>query len=334
MNTKIHGVDFGPIWGMSGVQNFFGEGYWYHSVLKAMFGMSLEGITFVAKTTTFEARLGKMPLNKRLQPREWYPRCIYVNPFKGIALNAVGLSGPGLTSLLSRGIWQNLNSPFFISFMPVADTPAGKLGETRAFVRQMRYNFSSFDRPFGTQLNLSCPNVMSDPEAAVEDAHRHLDEFDWLSEKGMATGIKVSADMPVEKVIEIGKHPNCHAICVSNTIPFGNLPEEIPWKRLFPNGSPLLKRKGVELPGGLSGAPLQKIVVKWVREARARGFKKHINAGGGILNAHNLLDLYYAGADSFSIGSIVMLRPWNVNSVIRKAHELHKGHAAHAATLP
>ena len=47
MNQRV--ADFGPVWGASGVQGFFGEGYWFHRWVP---GLSFDGCTFVAKTTT------------------------------------------------------------------------------------------------------------------------------------------------------------------------------------------------------------------------------------------------------------------------------------------
>ncbi len=56
---KLRGVEFGKVFAASGMQGFFGEGYWYHRFLKP-FGLNFEGITFVAKTTTLNPRAGKI----------------------------------------------------------------------------------------------------------------------------------------------------------------------------------------------------------------------------------------------------------------------------------
>lgn len=44
-----------------------------------------------------------MPPTKRFAPQEWCPRCIAVNFKNGVALNAVGFSGPGAFALLDAG---------------------------------------------------------------------------------------------------------------------------------------------------------------------------------------------------------------------------------------
>ncbi|HYE59872.1 MAG TPA: hypothetical protein VEA18_01670, partial [Candidatus Kapabacteria bacterium] len=89
---------FGRVWDASGVRNFDGNAWWYHSFMP---GLDFSGATFVAKTTTIDPRKGNMPLKKDgITPRDLFPSCIKVYPRKGIALNAVGLSGHGAEALL------------------------------------------------------------------------------------------------------------------------------------------------------------------------------------------------------------------------------------------
>ena len=124
---------------------------------------------------------------------------------------------------------------------------------------------------------------------------------------------------PVCAVREISRDPHCDAICVSNTIPWGKLPERINWKKLFGSEiSPLAEFGG----GGLSGKPLLPLVAEWVRKARLCDVKKPINAGGGILSPDDLVPLRLAGASSVFIGSVATLRPWRVKKIIKKAYQL------------
>ena len=85
----LRGIQFGRVWGASGVQSFFGEGYWFHRPWKLLgfFHDLDESVTFVAKTTTFHAREGNMPLDGRFRPRELFPRCIVLKPWQGVVLN-------------------------------------------------------------------------------------------------------------------------------------------------------------------------------------------------------------------------------------------------------
>jgi hypothetical protein len=135
---KLRGVDFGSVWGQSGIQNFFGEGYPFHKFWKPL-GLDFSGMTFVAKTTTVAPRAGNMPLKADgTTPVELIPRCIVIKPFHCVALNAVGLSGLGLEFLFYTCRWQERREPFMISYMSVATTTAERLQETREFVKFLK----------------------------------------------------------------------------------------------------------------------------------------------------------------------------------------------------
>src|SRR5206468_9776189 len=137
---------------------------------------------------------------------------------------------------------------------------------------------------------------------------------------------KISATLSMDAALAIQDHPGCDAICVSNSIPWGELPGRIDWRGLFGDESPLKEFGG----GGLSGAPLLAIVADWVREARSRGFRKPINAGGGILRPNDVDVLLDAGASSVFVGSIAMLRGWRLQRTIRHANEIFSRKEQHA----
>ena len=112
---------------------------------------------------------------------------------------------------------------------------------------------------------------------------------------------------------EIAAHHACDAVCVSNTIPWGQLPEHIDWEDLFGTSeSPLAHLGG----GGLSGVPLLPLLVNWIKRARQVGLKKPLNAGGGILSKGNGDKVIDAGAESLFIGSVAFLRPWRVRGIV------------------
>ena len=316
---KLRGIDFGRVWGASGIQGFFGEGYPFHGAFKAFFGglFSFDGMTFVAKTMTLNPREGNMPRkDDGITPREWRPTCICLTPRmwkKGIVLNAVGLSNPGAEALLETGRWHARREPFFLSFMAMRKTPSERLQELEAFVALLARHLSYFQTRCGLQINLSCPNVGIHPEELVEEA---CDMLSAASSRGIPLAVKVNVLVPPQVAGEIAAHAACNAICISNSIPWGALPDRIDWVKLFGSkDSPLAKFGG----GGLSGAPLLPLVAEWIREARRAGVKKHINGGGGILHPRDVRMLHNAGADSIAIGSLAILRPWRLRAVIRAA---------------
>lgn len=315
--TDIRGIKFGPVWGASGVQGFFGEGYWYHWWFWFL-GLCFDFMTFVAKTTTLYRRVVKMPLGEDgISPRERFPACIKVKWFKGVSLNAVSLSGPGADALLQDGRWQQRKKPFFISFMSVGEKPADREKEFREFLTLLSGMVSGFSSPFGLQVNLSCPNTGHEQTELVAHAHTMLD---ILMEFNLACAciVKVSAEIAPKDGLRISQHPRCDGLCISNAIKFGLLPDKIDWKQLFGSDvSPLASMGG----GGLSGKPLLPLTEAWVREIRRLGMNKHINAGGGVLHPRDVDRLFDAGADSVFLGAIAFLRPWRVRGCISRAYK-------------
>ncbi|MBI4118302.1 MAG: hypothetical protein HY455_02085 [Parcubacteria group bacterium] len=311
---RLRGTDFGDVFGASGVQGFFGEGYWFHTPLRP-FGLDFEGMTLVSKTATLEANVGNMPLTEFYTPRDLFPDCIKIQPWRGAALNAVRLSNPGLRALLDTGLWQMRTEPFLISFMSLADTPEKRLDEFRAAVDMLGPAKDDFCAPFGFQPNLSCPNTGHKPSELIGESAKVLEVAAKL---GVPVVPKYSiASAPVEAVLELNQNPNCDAICISNTVPWGW--HGINWEGVWGSkNSPLAKLGG----GGFSGATLKPFVCEWVSKLRKAGFTKPINGGGGIFSRNDIWDYRSAGASSVFLGSVAMLRPWRVRGLIKEANRL------------
>ncbi len=316
----LHGINFGHVWQASGATNFFGEGHgaghgwWYHPWLK-LFGLNFKGTTFVAKTTTLHAREGNMPLKRDgLTPKEFLPKCIHVNRKTRAAVNAVGLSGPGLGFLLRSGMWQRRKSPFFISLMSLAPTAQIRREEIRTSVSMLREAKRTFRADFGIQVNFSCPNGGIDPKDLIKEVEPCLDIVGALDVPLVA---KFGPDLSVEAALEIQRHEALDAISVFNTIPWNKLPDEEKLKYFGSTTSPLEKHLGPNFKGGVSGEPLLQRLQEWIFAARTAGFRKPINAGGGILSSQDARRVVESGADSISLGSIAFLAPTQVQKVIR-----------------
>ena len=321
MKKLINNIDFGPVWGMSGFLNFYGQGWPYHRILR-IFGINFKSVTFVSKTVTLLPCVGNMPLKKNLMPVELMPKSVYQNFLHKYALNAVSLSGPGAREIISSPILRQKEKPFQLSFMSIASTETERLSEFGEFIKILSQEYPNYSAKIGLQLNVTCPNTEHDnPE--MKEILKMLEMCDPLAEKGIAIILKVSVEMPTANIIIFGAHRNCHGICTSNTVNFGNLPEKINWHKLFPKGSPLLKRSlNIPKPGGLSGAPLLPLVIEQIKKLREAGFKKHINGGGGILYKNDVNKIIEAGADSISIGSVAFLNPFAVPGIIKGAYKL------------
>lgn len=318
---QLRGIKFGHVWCASGARNFDPSiSWWYHPWLKPI-GLDYTGSTFQAKTTTLNPRAGNMPLTEDgLTPKDRMPACILVKPFKGVALNAVGLSGPGAQALLDRGMWQKQSEPLVLSFMSVETTAEDRKRELEKFCELLKAALPDFRAPVALTINFSCPNV------GLKLMSLHVEVMESLTIAG-TLGIpliaKFNAMLPALAAEQIERHPDLDAICMSNTLPWGSFPKEIDWKDLFGTDvSPLAHLGG----GGLSGKPLKPIVQRWIQEARRTRIKKPIIACGGILSPSDAIDMLEAGATAVEIGSMSFLRPWNVQRTIRAVHAWYKQH--------
>ncbi|MBI3421013.1 MAG: hypothetical protein HY006_03030 [Candidatus Sungbacteria bacterium] len=329
---QLRGINFRPVFNASGARGFFGEGYWFHRFWKWR-GLTFENCGFTAKTTTLLPRLnpkkkeGNMPLKTDgITPAEWFPKCIVINHETGDVLNAVGLSGPGAASLLARGEWQKRRGePWFLSFMAVGENTLQRLNELDEFVELLvEHKISEWNAKVGLELNFSCPNARHNPSHLVGEVGQALDSAAALR---IPLQCKFNALAPVGALCEIGTHHSCDAIVMGNTIPWGELPELIPWSEIFGTSvSPLAKFGG----GGLSGPKLLPIHCAKILSLRDCNFPKPIWACGGIGSANAVLDYAEAGADGFQIGSANITQPGNTSEIIDCANNFRGVFLNHA----
>ncbi|MFA5024455.1 MAG: hypothetical protein WC523_05900 [Patescibacteria group bacterium] len=315
---KLRGIEFRNAFAASGTLNFFGNGWWYHFWYKLLFPgfKKLLTCTFVAKTTTFDPRPGNMPLKPNLQPKKLLPDCIKVYPFKGIALNAVGLSGPGAIALFATNIWQNRTEPFFISFMAVGKTKKDRLEETKKFVVLFQKELPKFQAPVGIQVNMSCPNTGHRTDDLAPETFETLQLFAAL---GIPVDLKVNTLFDIALLKEIEESGLCDIITVSNTVPYGTYNNDINWRRLLGRStSPLEKYGG----GGLSGKVIFPIVIQRIRRMRREGIKMPIKGSGGIMSRREVELMWAAGVNAIEFATVSMIRPWQIKKIVDRADKL------------
>ena len=317
---ELCGINFGNVLVASGGGNFFRQQpWWFRRVFELIIGVSAKGATHIAKTSTLLPRSGNMPLNTRLQPVEWFPECIKIYPFMRAVLNAVGLSGPGLEYLLKTCLWQEMTRPFFISLMAVGASIEERLKEMRAMALLLVIHKHEFRAKFGIEMNGSRPNTEHCPNLFVDELVRQAEQLQMV---GVPVVIKLNALTSMKAVAGIVKSGICDGISLSNTIPFGQLPEWIPWTKLFKEGkSPLAKFGG----GGYSGWYLLFIVADFLRRMEEAGIRIPVVAGGGILYPHDVNFLCAASPNNLKAvvyGSVRLLRPWNEKHIVKRANEL------------
>ena len=318
---KLRGIDYGSVWDAAGVRGMLGEGQRFHPLFKLLFPgfFTFKGVTFVSKTVTWKPNAGNMPLRKDgLTPRELFPKCIIVDIPRAFMLNAVGLSNFGARFYFDKGVWQSSMKPSVISFMAISETKSERMAERRAFVREMKIRLPSFNAPVAIQENFSCPNV-----------GHNLDELFGEIWEGMAIFAELDIPyipkfnilVPPERVLEVAKDKRVDAVCVSNTIPFGELPEWIDWKKLFGSStrSPLEERGFGK--GGLSGAPIWPAVHDWVKRYGKLVPPIPLIAGGGLMCCQDVYDLTAIPCvECVQIGSVATLRPHRLNPMVKTAY--------------
>jgi dihydroorotate dehydrogenase len=308
---NLRGIKFGPVHAASGAMGFFGEGYWFHK-LGHPFGLDFGEVTLVAKTTTLHANPGNMRLNADFTPAEFFPACIKANLRTGSTLNAIGLSGPGARTLFDTGRWQAHPRPFFLSFMSVKPTRDERMAELNEFVRMLKAELPRFRSKVGLQINFSCPNTGHALEELADEVEEALDMSVLL---GIPLVPKFNVNFSPAKAAKLGKHPACDALCISNTLPWTDLPDEVRQEEFGSLESPLAHLKG----GGYSGPHLYLRVLEWIVHVRAAGYTKPLVAGGGIRERWQALQMRALAGENSAIflGSIAMTRGWRLRDTAR-----------------
>lgn len=321
---KLRGKEFGYVFNCSGARGFFGNGYWFHRFLKIFSGFTPNRLTFVAKTLTLLENRGNAPVDKNFRLKWPFPRCIIIKWFKGVALNAVGLSGRGVKETLAAGILQKLPGPVVLSFMANGKTKQDRLRQFREFVALLEKELPNFEAYLvgllALQVNISCPNAKINMKELEEEA---LEMLQIAARLGIPIDLKVNVFVSVEFIKKIEASGLCDVITCSNTIPWLEFDNEIPWEELFGSRiiSPLIKRGFTA--GGLSGIWLLPYVADWFYRMRQAGITMQMKAGGGILTRPDILLLKKAGANAIELGSgNFFFLPWGMKKNIIYANKI------------
>lgn len=323
---------FGPCWDAAGTRGYNKEGWWFHRHYRRFFKERFDftGCTPVGKTTTLPMNAGNMPImgaEEKFAPLERFPKCIWFSFLTGETINSVSLSGPGFEKLATHSNLLKQEGPFMGSFMSIRPKKEERLEEFRifcaAFVASMLE--TTCLTPFIWQVNISCPNTGLDPSHLVNEATEMLD---IAAESGLRIVIKLNLFAPPAAVRKIGEHPACAGVCSTNALPFDEMKKYLPdFHKRFRRGSPLRRRDEKFGGGGYSGEKLLPYVAGWWQQVLQEGYQKPCNALGGIRHPDHV-DYLVAqiglrrSIDSISIASAAMVRPWQVQPIIRRAHKL------------
>jgi len=289
----------------------------------------MNGMIFVAKTFTLNERIYPESSNTELcdgyKLKQMFPKSIWfslMSILKGYLLNAMGIPNPGAIKMFSYGEWQKRNDTFQISVALNSKTIGEKIDEVKHLCKiiDAKMPFNGYHR-YAIQTNLSCPNTGHDQKQDPTEAIEILSIF---REMLPYVPLIPKFDLSVEPETIVLLKPYCDAFCIGNTLAFGKKPDEINWYKLFKNGkSPLLKYFGGKFAGGLSGTPLFPPLVKWLEKMEAYNSSVSIIAGGGIMTKKNILLLsQYKIVKGIALGSVAILRPWRMQSLINYGNKI------------
>ena len=265
----------------------FGTGYWWEKHGLIPLGIIDPSLfTIITKTITLNPRKGN---------RKWWPPCV-LPFFDGGAINAVGLTNPGLAWLVTQ--YQLGNFP--INGLP---TIVSIMAEHKTDAVAMARELNKMPLIKGIEVNVSCPNIS---HQLGQDKAAHIIEI--------FRAVKNSTSLPVG--IKLGWHDPFPQVCriLDGIADWFDLINTIKWSFLQPRKRSPLSWFGYE--GGVSGPKIKNFA------RAALGYTMRLTtptiSGGGIMTAEEgIWRLEKGHAKAITIGSAFLTRPWTVNRIAK-----------------
>ena len=267
----------------SGGLAFDGRGWPWEWPLRWVGLLDPKLFTIVAKTVTRRARRGNL---------RWYNPLGCVRLLDGGAVNAVGLTNPGIDW------WLSVAAPRArrLGYAMVGSITSDTVDELVEMAKM-----SNGAGLVGLELNASCPNsiseLMHNPDLVIVACERikEVSEYPLLLKLSVAHEYK-SIARATEDIVE--------AISINT----------VPWKMAFPmQKSPLAALGG----GGVSGKIAQ--VWTWKMLEDLAGATKTPIIGPSIWEYRDMEKLRGLGAKAISFGSVFIRYPWRPTLFVRKA---------------
>ncbi len=217
----------------------------------------------------------------------------------GGMLNAIGLQNPGLEKVVTEEL------PWLERFdVPIIANVAGSTEEDYVRVAE---RISKAPNVYALELNISCPNVKTggiafgtDPEMAKE-----------LTKKVKAVSevpvyVKLSPNVTditrIAKAVEAG---GADGLTMINTL--------VGMRIDLHSATPILSNK----TGGLSGAAVKPVALRMIYEV-SQQVDLPIIGMGGIQNAEDVIEFFYAGASAVAVGTQNFVDPFVCPTIIEE----------------
>lgn len=218
-------------------------------------------------------------------------------------LNAIGLQNPGLHKVISEEL----------TFLDQYDVPiiANVAGSTEEDYVAVAKEISKVSNVHALELNISCPNVKEGgitfgtvPEIAKK-----------LTEKVKAVSqvpVYVKLSPNVTDIVEMAKAVEAggaDGITMINTL--------VGMRINLQNAKPVIANK----TGGLSGPAIKPVAIRMIYEV-SQQVKIPIIGMGGIQNAEDVIEFFYAGASAVAVGTANFVDPFVCPTIINELPEL------------
>ncbi|MFZ0447409.1 MAG: dihydroorotate dehydrogenase [Bacillus sp. (in: firmicutes)] len=218
-------------------------------------------------------------------------------------LNAIGLQNPGLHRVISEEL------PFLDQYdVPIIANVAGSTEEDYVAVAK---EISKVSNVHALELNISCPNVKEGgitfgtvPEIAKK-----------LTEKVKAVSqvpVYVKLSPNVTDIVEMAKAVEAggaDGITMINTL--------VGMRINLQNAKPVIANK----TGGLSGPAIKPVAIRMIYEV-SQQVNIPIIGMGGIQNAEDVIEFFYAGASAVAVGTANFVDPFVCPTIIAELPEL------------
>lgn len=217
-------------------------------------------------------------------------------------LNAIGLQNPGIDKVEGELSWLSQFD------LPIIANVAGYSDEDYCYVAE---RISKVPNIGALEINISCPNVKQGGITYGQDpavAKALTEKIKAVSSKPvyMKLSPNVANIKEMAKAVEEG---GADGITMINTL--------IGMRFDMKKRKPLLANK----TGGLSGPAIKPVALKMIYDVYET-VKIPIIGMGGIQNAEDVLEFFYAGASAVAVGTENFVNPWVCPQIIKELPEV------------
>ncbi|MEH7177241.1 dihydroorotate dehydrogenase [Neobacillus vireti] len=214
-------------------------------------------------------------------------------------LNAIGLQNPGLDKVISNEL------PWLSQYdVPIIANVAGSIEEDYVKVAE---TISKAPNVHALELNISCPNVKTGGIAfgtIPEVAKQLTQKVKEVSE--VPVYVKLSPN--VTNIVEMAKaveDGGADGLTMINTL--------VGMRLDLKTGKPILANR----TGGLSGPAIKPVALRMIYEV-SQAVNIPIIGMGGIENAEDVIEFFYAGASAVAVGTANFVDPFVCPAIIEE----------------